>query len=66
MIGAFCLRDKIRPGVRGAVRFARHQGQMTVRMLSGDHFETATESAKQAGIIGKDDRVTNYTVMHAD
>jgi len=66
MIGAFALRDKIREGVRAAVHFARDDGQMTVRMLSGDHMETATAVARQAGIINSADRGGTYTVMHAD
>jgi len=66
MIGAFALRDKIRTDVRSAVRFAREDGQMSVRMLSGDHIETATAVARQAGIIGRADQGGRYTVMHAD
>jgi magnesium-transporting ATPase (P-type) len=46
MIGAFALRDKVRADVRSAVRFARDDAQMTVRMLSGDHIETATAVAR--------------------
>lgn len=46
MIGAFALRDKIRTDVRSSVRFAREEGLMSVRMLSGDHIETATAVAR--------------------
>jgi Ca2+ transporting ATPase len=52
--------------VRAAVRFAGGPAKLTVRMLSGDHIETATAVARQAGIIGSEDRGKTYTVMHAD
>ena len=66
MIGAFALRDPVRADVRRAVRFARDGAQMTVRMLSGDHIETATAVAREAGIIRTADARGTYTVMHAE
>jgi len=60
------LRDKIRKGVREAVEFARDQGHMNVRLISGDHRETATAVAKKVGIIKADEQGGTYTVMEAD
>lgn len=66
MIGAFALRDKIRKGVRQAVSLARDQGQLMVRLISGDHVETAAAVARSVGIIKPDERGGTYTVMQAD
>jgi len=66
LIGAFALRDKIRSGVREAVSFARDQANLNVRLISGDHIETATTVAKKVGIIKDEERGGTYTVMHAD
>jgi Ca2+-transporting ATPase len=66
LIGAFALRDRIRTGVRQAVSFARDQGNMSVRLISGDHIETATAVAEKVGIIKPEERGGTYTVMEAD
>lgn len=35
-------------------------------MISGDHIETATATARKAGILQESDESNNYAVMHAD
>ena len=66
MLGAFALRDPIRPMVKSAVGYARDQGQMNIRLISGDHIETATAAAMKAGILSSSERGQEYAVMHAD
>ena len=66
MIGAFALKDKVRTGVRQAVNFTRDKAQMNVRLISGDHVETATAVAENVGIIRDDEKGGRFTVMHAD
>jgi magnesium-transporting ATPase (P-type) len=66
LIGAFALRDKIRTGVRQAVTFARDEGNMSVRLISGDHIETASAVAEKVGIIKPTEKGGTYTVMLAD
>jgi magnesium-transporting ATPase (P-type) len=39
---------------------------MNIRMISGDHIETATATARKAGILQDIDESNNYAVMHAD
>lgn len=66
MIGAFALKDKIRTGVKQAISFTRERAMMNVRLISGDHVETATAVAESVGIIHNDEKGGRFTVMHAD
>jgi len=66
LVGAFALRDNVRSGVKQAVAFAREQARMGVRLISGDHLETAKAVAQNVGIINEEEREGTYTVMHAD
>lgn len=67
LLGAFALRDNVRPKVKSAVGYARDDGKMSIRLVSGDHIETATAVAKKAGIIkGNENEEKPFTVMHAD
>jgi magnesium-transporting ATPase (P-type) len=65
LIGAFALKDKVRSGVRQAVAFTREKAEMNVRLISGDHVETATAVARNVGIIKEEEEGGRYTVMHA-
>ena len=49
-IGLFALHDAIRDKVNKSVQVAQ-RGQIKVRMVSGDHIETAKAVAVQAGIM---------------
>jgi magnesium-transporting ATPase (P-type) len=46
----FGLNDDLRPGVDAAIR-KLFDGQINVRMISGDNLYTAIEAAKKAGIL---------------
>jgi len=49
-LGLFALHDPIRQNVTKSVQFAQ-RGQINVRMVSGDHLETAKAVAVTAGIM---------------
>lgn len=44
----------------------REKGHVNVRMISGDHIETAKRVAYKAGILTDDDIVRQNCVMDAD
>jgi len=62
-IGAFGLQDKIRKNVRECVKYARDQGDLSLRLISGDHVETAKQVAIKAGILRPEESGRNYAVM---
>jgi magnesium-transporting ATPase (P-type) len=76
MLGAFGLRDNLRSGIADDVEYARDKGKMNVRLISGDHIETATAVARRARILTPEDtedkdqeramQKKDYAVMHAD
>lgn len=45
LLGGFALRDQLRPTVKSAVKHARQEGSMSIRLVSGDHIETARKVA---------------------
>jgi len=51
LLGAFALNDPLRSTVKSAVKHARSNGTMNIRMLSGDHIENARVVAQRAGIL---------------
>jgi len=61
----FGLKDPLRPTVQSCVKYARVHGHINVRMVSGDHIETAKQIAKQAGILKKEDEGRDYSVLLA-
>lgn len=58
-IGLFALHDPIREKVLRSVQYAS-RGQITTRLVSGDHIETAKAVAVQAGIM---DDPSKYTAL---
>lgn len=54
-IGAFGLKDSLRPNVKSVVNAVKQKGHVNVRMISGDHFETAKRVAYKAGILSDAD-----------
>jgi P-type Ca2+ transporter type 2C len=58
-LALFALHDPIRDKVHKSVLYA-HRGQINVRLVSGDHIETAKAVAVQAGIM---DNPEKYTCM---
>lgn len=50
-IGAFGLKDPLRENVKSVVNAVKQKGHVNVRMISGDHYETAKKVAVKAGIL---------------
>lgn len=45
------------------MKYAREQGGLNIRLISGDHFETAKAVAIKAGILRPEEAGRNYSVM---
>lgn len=65
-IGAFGLQDSLRPKVPSCVKHARESARIAIRLISGDHIETARKCAKKAGILKPEEAGREYAVMHAN
>lgn len=65
-VGAFGLKDSLRAKVPSCVKHARENAQMTVRLVSGDHIETARAVALKSGVLRPEEAGRNYAIMHAE
>lgn len=66
-LGAFGLKDPIRENVQSMVNAVKQRGFVNVRMISGDHYETAKRVAIKAGIITEQEaRDKTNCVMDAE
>jgi Ca2+-transporting ATPase len=50
-LGAFGMKDRLRDKVQSVVNAVKYNGYVNVRMISGDHIETARAVAIKAGIL---------------
>ena len=50
MIGAVALRNPVRENVKSSIELAK-KANIRVRLVSGDHIETAKAIARKAGIL---------------
>ena len=66
LLGLFGLHDPLREGVRSSVLWAKESGMMNVRLISGDHLETARAVAFRAGILKEEELDNPRACMHAD
>lgn len=64
-IGSFGLRDTLRPRVQSCVQYARDHAKLGVRLVSGDHIETARMIAIKAGILKPEESGKPNAVMLA-
>lgn len=62
--GLVAIADSLRPEAKAAIAQAVHAG-VTVRMITGDHFETAYHIGKQLGLVTKRDQVYDCSHMSA-
>lgn len=62
-IGAFGMKDPLRANVAKCVKYARDQGHLSIRLISGDHIETAKQVAIKAGILRPEEAGRSYAVM---
>lgn len=61
-VGFMAVADTLRPTARKAIKTAQNAG-VTVRMITGDHFETAYHIGRQLGLIESRDQVFDSTKM---
>ena len=57
------MKDPLRPNVSKCVKYARDQGHLSIRLISGDHIETAKQVAIKAGILRPEEAGRSYAVM---
>jgi len=65
-LATFGLRDPLRDVVASAVSHARVDAQITVRLVSGDHLETAKAVAERAGILTAEEAGQPFACMSAE
>lgn len=63
-VGVFGLRDPLRPKVASCIKYAV-DGDVRVRLVSGDHVETAKAVALKAGVLRPEEAGREYAVMTA-
>jgi calcium-translocating P-type ATPase len=61
--GLVAVADILRPEAKSAIRAAQRAG-VTVRMITGDHFETAYHIARQLGMVDSRDQVFDTRHMN--
>lgn len=66
LIGTFGLRDPLRNKVQSCVKYAREHAKLNVRLVSGDHKETAKSVAQKAGILLPEEAGATYAVMSGE
>ena len=54
LIGTFGLNDPLRNKVKSCVEYAKDHAKLEVRLVSGDHVETAKAVALSTGILAPD------------
>jgi Ca2+ transporting ATPase len=57
------MKDPLRNNVRKCISYAREQGHLSIRMVSGDHIETAKAVAIKAGILKPEEAGRSFAVM---
>ena len=48
------------------MKHAQANNNMNIRIISGDHLETAKQVAKKAGVLSEEESNSEYAVMHAE
>jgi Ca2+-transporting ATPase len=59
-IGFLAFADELRPEAKGAIRAAQEAG-ISVRLITGDHYETAFNISKQLGLVKHPDQIIQGT-----
>ncbi|MFZ3010066.1 MAG: cation-transporting P-type ATPase [Candidatus Microsaccharimonas sp.] len=62
-VGFIAVADSLRPTVKHAITTALNAG-VSVRMITGDHFETAYAIGKQLGLVSSRDEVFDSRLMN--
>lgn len=53
------MKDPLRAGVTESIKYARNEAQLDIRLISGDHLETAKAVALKCGIIREKENIPN-------
>lgn len=61
-VGFMAVADTLRPTARRAIKTAQNAG-VTVRMITGDHFETAFHIGRQLGLVDSREQVFDSRLM---
>lgn len=61
-VGFLAVADTLRPSARRAIKTAQNAG-VTVRMITGDHFETAYHIGRQLGLVSTREQVFDSRQM---
>lgn len=64
-VGFVAFADELRPEAAGAIR-AAHAAGISVRLITGDHYETAYNIGKQIGLANHPDQVIRGTDLPKD
>jgi len=63
-VGAFALKDPLRDKVKSCVTYARENSCINVRLVSGDHINTATAYAYKSGVLKSEEvDAGEYVIM---
>lgn len=60
------MKDPLRKNVKSVVNAVKQKGHVNVRMISGDHIETAKRVAYKSGILTEEDLQKQNCVMDAE
>lgn len=63
--GFIAFADELRPEAAGAIKLA-HEAGISVRLITGDHYETAYNIGKQIGLTSHPDQVIKGTDLPKD
>jgi magnesium-transporting ATPase (P-type) len=63
-VGAVALKDPLRDKVKSCVTYARENSHINVRLVSGDHINTATAYAYKSGVLKSEEaEAGEYVIM---
>lgn len=62
-VGVFGMKDPLRARVHSCVKYAREHAKLNVRLVSGDHIETAKAVAIKTGILLPEEAGAQYAIM---
>ena len=66
LVASFGLRDPLRSKVQSCVKYAREHAMLNVRLVSGDHIDTAKSVAIKTGILQPEEVHADNAIMTGD
>lgn len=65
-LATFGLRDNLREKIKSCVKYAKEHSKIEVRLISGDHIETAKAVALKVGILQAEETSKESSFMSGD